>query len=106
MKKLDLVKGKEFVIESVNRNSTQKDFQPRTDSSGSVKGTPLQKTLIVKEGAKVMLTYNVDTADCLTNGAFGEIVGYEFGANESIRLIYVHFKNQEVGKERRKNNIH
>ena len=103
--KLDLVNGKEFVIDSVNKNSTQKDFQPRMDTSGAVKGTPLQKQLRIKNGAKVMLTYNVDTADCLTNGAFGEIVGFEFGANESIRLIYVHFHNNEVGKERRRNNI-
>ena len=103
--KLDLMNGREFVIDSINKNTTQKEFQPRTDASGAVKGTPLQKQLKVKNKAKVMLTYNVDTTDCLTNGAFGEIVGFEFAANDSIRLIYVHFNNPEVGKERRRNNV-
>ena len=66
------------------KHSTQKEFKPKTDASGAINGTPLQKELKMKRGAKIMLTDNIDTVDCLTNGAFGEILGYEFFQNGKI----------------------
>ena len=75
--RLELVEGEEHVIESLNRTSTKTNFQPRTDASGAISGTPLQKKLKLKVSAKVMLTYNIDTCDCLTNGAFGEVLGFK-----------------------------
>ena len=50
-----------------------------------------------------MLTYNLDTGDCLTNGAFGEVVGYDFNQDGSIKRVHVHFYDMDCGKERRKN---
>ena len=39
------------------------------DRAGRVDNTPFQKTLMLKEGAKVMMTHNVSVVDGLTNGA-------------------------------------
>jgi len=101
--RLDEIKGREHVYESINRYSNQKELKPKTDPSGAVKGTPLQKTLRLKVGAKVMLTYNLDTVDCLTNGAFGEVVGLNFNQRNVLTEVYVHFFNPDCGKEARKN---
>ena len=87
--RLMTIEQKEYVYESINRRSTQKQFKPRTDASGAISGTPLQKTLRLKVGAKVMLTYNIDTCDCLTNGAFGEVVDFSFSKDGKLKEVYV-----------------
>ena len=46
-----------------------------------------------------MLTYNIDTCDCLTNGALGEVLGYEFHKEGSIRKVYVQFYDKDCGRE-------
>ena len=102
--RLQLLEGEEHVIESVNRTSTKTDFKPRTDASGAISGTPLQMKLKLKVSAKVMLTYNIDTCDCLTNGAFGEVLGFKLKKDKIVQ-VYVHFYDEDVGKERRKNHV-
>ena len=52
-----------------------------------------------------MLTHNLDTTDCLTNGAFGEVVGFKFDHVNQIKEILIKFYNTDCGKERRKRNI-
>ena len=96
--RLEAIDNIEYKNESLNQKNSKKLFQPKTDSSGAVSGTPLQKTLRLKIGAKVMLTYNLDTCDCLTNGAFGEVVGFSFNANGGMKEIHVHFYNSDCGK--------
>ena len=102
--KLILIDEKEYVIDAINKHSTQKHFKPRVESNGAIAGTPLQMSLKLKVGAKIMLTYNVDTFDCLTNGAFGEILGFKLDQNGNIQYVYVHFENEDCGRERRKKN--
>ena len=97
-----MIEQKEYVAESINKTNKLKQFKPRIDPSGAISGTPLQKTLKMKVGAKVMLTYNIDTCDCLTNGAFGEVVGFKFNREGDLTQVYVHFYNADCGKERRK----
>ena len=41
--RLDAIKEIEYTFESINQNGLKKSFQPKTDSSGAVSGTPLQK---------------------------------------------------------------
>ena len=50
-----------------------------------------------------MLTYNIDTCDCLTNGAFGEVLGFNIAKDGSWKQVYVHFLNGDCGKMTRKN---
>ena len=48
-----------------------------------------------------MLTYNVDTIDCLTNGMICEVLDFEFGKGRTVSRIIVHFPDQDYGKKRR-----
>ena len=100
--RLEAIDHVEYSFESINQTSTKKVFQPKVDSSGSVSGTPLQKVLRLKMGAKVMLTYNLDTCDCLTNGAFGEVVGFAFNGQGRLTEVHVQFDNPDCGQKTRK----
>ena len=42
-----------------------------------------------------MLTYNLDTSDGLTNGAIGEVIGYDMSPEGRIQKIYVHFYDEK-----------
>ena len=97
------IQEKEYEFQSINKLNTQRNFQPRVKASGAVSGTPLQKLLKLKVKAKVMLTYNIDTCDSLTNGAFGEVVGLDLDSNGQMKEVFVHFFNPECGQEARKN---
>jgi len=104
-KKLAEILGQEYVIEAVTVSKTQKQFKPQVDNTGAIKGTQLQKTLRFKIGANVMLTANVDTMDCLTNGTFGVVVGFEekvLSDGKKVDSVLVDLRKERSGKQLRK----
>ena len=103
---LEAINTKLYEIPALVKSAAQKEVNARMNSDDSISNTPLQKLLKLKVGAKVMLTYNVDVIDSLTNGAMGEVVGFQFLKNDIIKNVLVHFKNEKVGKNRRKNYAH
>ena len=80
-------------------------MKPVIDRTGAIRNTPLQKTLKLKAGAKVMLTQNLNTCDSLTNGAFGEVLGFDLDKTRKLTTVKVHFFDKECGKELRQNNM-
>ena len=73
--RINKLKGEEKLISAICIHKTMKNFKPAVNNAGNVSNTPFQKELKVKLGAKVMLTYNVDTSDGLTNGSRGALIG-------------------------------
>ena len=61
----------------------------------------LKAKIELKLGAPVELTYNVDTADGLTNGATGTLCNWSITADNQVATIYVHFHNTECGRQAR-----
>ena len=66
--------GKLYEFLADVRRSGKPTKKPRLDKDGSIFNTPLQYKIDLKIGAKVMLTYNVNTIDSLTNGALGKVL--------------------------------
>ena len=52
--KLNEIESKEYCIEAKVKSQTQKTIQAKTDTSGAIRNTPLQKILKIKEKARVM----------------------------------------------------
>ena len=103
-RRLKLIKGQERIIRATCLHKTIKKFDPPEGKAGEVNKTPFQKELKIKVGAKVMLTYNVDTSDGLTNGAFGELAGIMEDSKGNITKLVVKFDQQTIGKEKRRLN--
>lgn len=80
-------------LETVSRLSTQQTY-----------GLP--KSLILKVGAKYMLTINIDTADGLTNSSTGVLTAIDFAINKKTTekrplRIWLNFDEAVIGKIKR-----
>ena len=91
-KRLNDLKGDEKVILATCIHKTIKNFKPMLSPAGNVADTPFQKELRLKIGAKVMLTFNVDTSDGLTNGARGELIGMLEDDKNNISKLIIKFE--------------
>ena len=101
MKRLNELSSDLLIFEALNMHSTMKDFRPPIGNKGNVKDTPFLQTLRLKLGSRVMLTYNIDTIDCLTNGTRGEVVGVVKNESGVITKIMVKFDESHQGKYKR-----
>ena len=68
-----------------------KDFKPPISKTGAISNTPFQAKLVLKVGAKIMLTYNVNTADGLVNGSRGEVLGVIQNESQEVTKVVIKF---------------
>ena len=70
--KLENLEGKLLTINAAVLQNGVRNHKPKIEKSGMIYNTPLQYILKLKVRARVMLTYNLDVSDGLTNGTLGE----------------------------------
>ena len=94
------------VVQAVNIHPTIKNFKASVNSRGNIgtekNETPFREKLEMKIGARVMLTYNIDVMDCLTNGTRGEIVAFEKSKTGYVEKVIIKFDDVCQGQQRRK----
>ena len=91
--------GIEYTVKAKVRHHVLKEYSPIIENTGNIQNTNLQETFQFKVGSKIMLTYNMNTSDRLTNGAFGKVVEIEMDRDVQVTTVYVAFDNQSVGKD-------
>ena len=97
--KLDNLQTEQVVLPALNINATCKELSPPIGKA--VNASPFMNKLILKVNARVMLVFNCDTNDGLTNGAMGEVLGFQRNRKGEVIHAIVHFYNASVGHERR-----
>ena len=103
-KKLQSLEGELYSIKAKNEHRTIKNFNPPTDKTGSVKNTNFQSILEIKKGTEVMLIWNVDTPDGLTNGSRGKLLDVELTKEGVVKRLIIQFYNQNHGRRNRQEN--
>ena len=101
LKRLSEIRDDIIVLKAVNVHPTIKNFQPPIGKKGEVKGTPFLQALQIKKTARIQLTYNIDTLDCLTNGACGEVVDVVRNQGGHVEKIIVKFDEMHQGNQKR-----
>ena len=96
--KLQTLTTKLHIIEAIHCGS-KKNLTIQPD--GTIENTAFLQLLKLKIRSRVMLIFNINTSDGLTNGAQGEVVNI-ISTNNKPLYIMVRFYNPKVGYEQRR----
>ena len=98
---LTTLPGELYEFKATNHLATQKNFKPKIHLEGTIGITSFMNQLKLKLGTKVILIHNINTADCLTNGQLGILIGLIKSDNEHTDKLVIKFNNENAGKESR-----
>ena len=102
--KLEELPGDLVTVEAIHNHPFKAGYDPKEGKNGEVLQTPFMKKLCLKENARVMLTYNIDVPDGLSNGTTGVVRGFQKTENGDIRYIWVVFDDENAGEKLRQKN--
>ena len=91
-----------FTVEAKHHYATQSKTKPKPYISpydGVVGPTSFMDNLKLKIGAKMMIIYNIDTADGLTNGQMGTLVHIVKTTKGEVDKLIIRLNNSKAGKK-------
>jgi hypothetical protein len=92
-KQLYILKAKDLYPKNVKKQDIDKVLaRGRSETCG------LDGEIHIKEGARVMLTRNINLQDRLINGQMGTVVKIDVNSNNEPNLLYVNFDDEKAGK--------
>ena len=104
---LSSLPGEEINVQATHFHTTQKKYKPMIDEKdGTIGNSSFMDILRLKLNCKVILIHNIDTADVLTNGQLGELIGVVKSKDGSASKMIVKFKKEKIGKKNREKNKH
>jgi len=80
------------VPENITNAMLEKVYQRSQMDTGG-----LARSFVIKLGAKVMLTSNIDVEDKLCNGQIGTVEHFRFDRDGNINTIYIKMEEEGVG---------
>ena len=100
--KLQSIQDNPVTLSAIHIHPNKKDFKPYiSEKNGTVNDTPFLDKLYLKKNARIMLTYNVDTSDGLTNGTTGTVFGFVNNAQGQIVHVLIKLDEKEFGAQMR-----
>ena len=90
-----------FTVEAKHHYATQSKTKPKPYISpydGVVGPTSFMDNLKLKIGAKMMIIYNIDTADGLTNGQMGTLVHIVMTTKGEVDKLIIRLNNSKTEK--------
>ena len=106
--RLKLLPGKEFTsIATDSKKDDCTELANVTMPTNPCETGNLQKVLIIKINARVMITMNIDVADGLTNGTMGTVTNVIIDQTTGkMSVILVAFDSEHVGQETRHTSVY
>ncbi len=92
-------------LKALHEHPHQFAYKPIISHDGFVGNTPFLSTLKLKKGARIILTYNVNTSDGLSNGTTGTVVDFISECN-NVNSVLILFDERDVGKQTRAQNLY
>ena len=99
---LNNTKGHLYEIKARHYTKLKQNFKPYIKQNGSISDTQFLDMLKIKIGAKIMLIYNVDVSDLLSNGTMGTLIAVELTNDGCVDKLIIQFTNPKVGVQSRK----
>ena len=91
--------GEMMSIQARHHHATQAKYKPYINpKDGTIASTSFMDILRIKISAKLMIIHNIDTADGLTNGQMGKLVGVIKTTKGDVDKLVVKLNNEQVGK--------
>ena len=103
---LERLNGDPEVFKARHMHPSMRNYKPYINKFGFVNETPFLDVLQLKVDARVMITYNIDTPDLLSNGSMGTVSGFYRNSKHAIEQILVTLDNPKHGITRRKKFMH
>ena len=97
--------GPMIKLRAIHDHPLRKNYKGRVDTrDGTVGDTGFMDQLILKQNANVMIIYNINTLDSLTNGQIGVLVDATKLQDGQVNMLIIRLNNPNAGQENRKQN--